>query len=519
MTKIVVLLIAIAIFLPAWSQNADSLQVISPEDSILIQQLIDEEGLYQADTLKIDLVKLRSDVAELIEERTEKKREEWYRWWYLSENRHYTSLKQPVLHIRKEGFTVYPHLVESMHILQGERSFYNIMGKGHHFDLESFDYDLPVTLSSAEAGLGDWEHSHGNLTIEKGDSFISDSLSFAASVAGISGYWFGSDESASNINFNFKYRTKAGNIRYIHTTWGEEFGSALSYINTENAIERKGNEEIIKFEHREFEAGVRLESSKTDNLKRKQQAFLLRREHANDWLQYDLGFEFVRETTADSSWLVLSGKLSNVLGKSDYTLDFGITGKDNYFAEADVFMPFYKRLGISANAYTWKNDSSLINPKTGSFLRSGGGIAWIDSISTIELIAGFQDDDLSEDWYMESYVNSTFTWKSFDLILKNWTLYFINPDLQIQTEVEIRYNLPFGNALRLQYRNRYFSEMLSNDNYFPASVWHDMLLGVKITSRFEIRLEAVNITENYIFMGEQQAGFTFLYNMYWYFVN
>ncbi|MCF7919213.1 MAG: hypothetical protein K9N06_04815 [Candidatus Cloacimonetes bacterium] len=521
MKRLTFTIIVFLVYLTLFGQDADSLQVLSPEDSLLIQQLEDETGIYEQDTLKIDLVKLRRQITEELDSRLQPQRKEWFRWWYLSENRHYTSLKQPVLHIRKEGFTMYPHFVESLHILQSERSFYKINSYGHHLNLDSYDYDLPITLSSSEAGLGDWHHSRGSLVIEKGNTPLSDSLAFSAGVSGINGYWFGNDDSSANLNFNLRYRTPWGNIRFIHSDWSEEFDGALSFLPEADIVTRSGIEEIIKFEHSAFEAGLRLENTKTAGIERKQQAFLLRREHSGRLLHYDLSAEYITEKTpADSSWLVFSAQADGNLLSLKYNLDLNYSGKNIYFIDTELFLPFYKSIGITGNAWFWKNDSTSINPVTGQLKRYGAGLAWRDSLNTLEITGGNQEDDSYDDWYLETYANCTFSWKQFDLILKNWTFYFINPNLQSQTEAELRYRLPYNNALRLQYRNRYYSEYLNRyDEYIPSGIWHDLLIGVQITRRFEIRFEAVNITNNLIFMGQQQAGYTMLYNLYWYFIN
>jgi len=503
-----------------YSQAPDSLQAVTAQDSLLIAEAMEEQA--PADTLIYDPVELRNEINNFIDEDQQQLKRDWFPWWYLTENKHYISLSKPYLSVRKNGFRIYSAQEPDMRHLQSNRAFYVLENQGHSIDLENDHYYLPVTITDAEAGMGDYRNMQGNFTMRKGKLLGQDSLGFCLNITGINGYWFGNYDTAANIRLHLYNKFPAGTLEYIHTAYSEESSSYLYPDQPEDElVTRDISEEMLLFNTDILDLGFRYESGTTAGRDKQRISFLLRKKGKLPVLDYDLSLEYLKEiSNADSSWLSLSGNAYGKWNFADYTAALDLVDKDNYFYEASLYTDLYKGAGFIVKALNRAFSDTLLYSTPGTETRYGAGIAWHNDNIILDIVYGNQDDGLYDDWYMESYINCNIPYKNFNLVYRNWSFYFLNPEFQTQNELEFIYNLPYNNRVRFMISSRYYTDYYDDEEDFILAAHNiDLLLGIKISRNFEIRAEMINVNDNFYLLGSPVAGLHYIFNMYWYFIN
>ena len=520
MNRIYYLILILLLSQISFAQLPDSLMVLSAEDSLLIAEALAMEEM--PDTLKYDPVQLRKDVNSFIDEDQKQLKSDWFPWWTLIQNKHYITLGNPYLNIRNNGFTVSTSQMQSIRQVQSRRSFYELENIGHSINLENDYYLLPVTLTDTEAGMGDYRNMHGNFTMRKGQLLGRDSLGICLNVAGINGYWFGNFDTAANLRMHLFQKFKSGILEFTHASYSEEFSNNQLLKETEaELVSRDMKEETLVYKHKYLEAGLRYESGDIAGDEHRQLSFLMRKTGDFDKLDYDIGLEYLRKSApADSNWLVGSGTAEGKWDFAEYQAGFNISDKDNYFYEAAIFTNLYRGAGFTGKSYNWIYTDSLLFSTTGKESRYGAGIGWHNDNLILDIIYGQNDDGNNDDWFLESYLNAKISWSSFDILLRNWSFYFLNPEFQSRSEAELVYNLEHDNHVRFQMSSSYYTEYYDTEEYYvPAAQNLDLLLGIGISRNFEIRVEMINVTDNFYLLGDPITGLHYLFNIYWYFVN
>jgi hypothetical protein len=518
--RIYYLMLILLISQLCFAQMPDSLRVISAEDSLLIAEALAGEEM--PDTLKYDPVQLRIDIDSFIEQDQKQVNSDWFPWWTLIQNKHYITLGNPYLNIRNNGFSVNTQQMQSMRQVQSRRSFYELENIGHSINLENDYYLLPITLTDTEAGMGDFRNMHGNFTMRKGQLMGRDSLGICLNVSGINGYWFGNYDSAANLRLHLYQKLRSGILEFTHASYSEEFSSNMLLQESDaELVSRDMKEDILMYKHKYLQAGIRYETGDIGGDEQRQLSFLLRRTGDSDSLDYDIGIEYIRAgAKADSNWLVGSGTAKGKWNFAEYQAGFNISDIDNYFYETELFTNIYKGVGFTGKSYNWRYTDSLLFSTTGKESRYGAGIAWHNDNLRFDIIYGHNDDGINADWFLESYLNAKIGWGSFDILLRNWAFYFLNPEFMTRNEAEIVYNLEHNNRVRVQVSSSYYYDYYDAEEYYvPAAHNLDLLLGIGISNNFEIRAEMINATDNFYLLGESIAGLHYLFNIYWYFVN
>jgi hypothetical protein len=476
------------------AQTAESVLSSSLEDSL--QAL--EAASTAIDSFRHDPVQLKKNIDNFIKEE-QNQSDTWFPWWTYSSNKHYITLKNTYLNIKKNGFMIYPHRQQSIRIFQSNRSFYHHASRGHTIELSSTSYALPVTLTLAEAGMGDFRNMHGSFNLRKGHVAGFDSTAVQMAVAGINGYWFGDYDTAANIHLQLSHKLPAGRLELSHTSYNEEYPSNLSDTSSDSpALSKELNEEMLYYQNRYLDLGLRYEYGKNAGYERNQLAVLARKQLTSaDW-NTDLSVEYLKQSgEADSSWFNLSLQAETEGDIVKGWLSSYYINKENYFGEMELTGDLYQGIGILGKAYSWSNADSLLHSKTGKEQRYGGGLTWRNTGWRMDIIYGNADDQVNDDWFMETYLNGLLYYRNLEIKLRNWLYLFLAPELQMQNELELFYHLPPDNGVRLQLTSHYYTEHYSEEeNFIPAATNLDLLLGIKISDKFEIRLQMVNLTNS-----------------------
>jgi hypothetical protein len=519
MKRSIFALILILIISPLAGEEADSLHSETITDSI------SNAGIDQIDVnspaLKYNPVKLKSAIDKYIENHHDQISSEWLPCWTYKSNKHYITLKDGGLNVRKMGFSIRPWARQQIRDIQSNRAFYLLSSRGHNINLENYYYDNTVTIVSAEAGLGDYENMHGNFTLRKGKLFGSDNTGLNLSVSGINGYWFGAYDSASNMRLHLFHKLKLGQLEYIHTSISEEMSSNLTYYSEKEIEKLTSQEEIFYFSNSYLDLGIRYETGNLAAKKRNLLGLMARKIFNYGGNDFDFSYEFLQQTgDAEKHWQIFGGEASGSLSRLFYEAGFSFTNSDNYYTEAHIFGDIFKGLGISSKFYEWTYQDSLIYNNLAGVKRKGFGISCRKEKIKFDVHYGVEDNDIDNDWYLESNLEGKKITGNIELKLRNWSFYFLNPDLQIQTEAEIIYNLPYYNWVRFCLKNYFYSDHINNEGIFVEQAYSiDLLLGMRVSRQFEIRAEMINITNNMTFLGYSHTGLHYLFNIFWHFIN
>ena len=486
--------------------SSDSLNILTEEE------IIDSSG--------INTILLKENVKRTILENKQSKKKMILPFLCYQEYFHLKSPFEKQFLFRKNGFSIIPFKVSTIHEFQNYVPYYHI----HNLESQIFfyqkDYDLPVSLTNSYLALGDYDMDHAFASFQKGKILNIENLNLKFDILTFDGLWFSENEKSKNIDLHLFYALDWGKLHFYHTMIDQEISNKkLTEFEEETSVVNEYSTDFsFLLENPLIDVGYLHDNRKIQNEKRKQSQFLLKK-----YLEYKTHsltgyFEyFVQNEPADSTFFI-----GNLFHKSEI-LDFKI-GNSCYYQNNDCFLfsseisrNFYKSLGLIGK-YSKKKLDIFLEKK-------GIGFTINPFFMENEIIVGEQRFSETKKLFAEITNFFEIDFSDFTLNFKKWTLFqeaneiLQNyPELQSKTYLEFIYNLKHNNALKLGISHFYCSDFLAED-IIKSSSNLDAYFGIQITDRFEIKLDAINLTNSNELFGNSIPGIHFNIGVNWIFVN
>jgi len=541
-----ILFFSFIIIYPIWSENnsdseqADSLEIITiidstqvdsleiitiidtteiEIDSTFVEELIEEEPV---DSFYIDIQKLKEQVDSLISKRKEIEKYEPLPYFIYNENFHLKSLSEPDLWLRKNGFIILPFTTSRTHLLQNYAPLFKTDFSQNQFSFYQTNYDLPVAMTEAILGLGDLDMNHAYVSFQKGNVFNIRNLNVKADYFGQDGYWYSIYETSSNFNLHLFYDHKFGRFHYYHTSIDQEIPSdkLLENSTTSSKILEKSFDNAFLWENEILNAGIQLENYEVNKVERKQTHFLLDKTLIFQQHKIQGSIEyFIQSEPDDESFPIFSLSDDSYISSINIRNTIIYQDDDNFLFYSEIDRKIYKSFDLIGKYSKIKNEKFLE--------RKGIGLNISPSFADCNLLIGEQRIGKTRKIYAESAVSFRFKFNNFMVNLKKWTLYQESdenlqnyPELQSKTFLDLVYYLKYNNAIKFGLSHLYSSEF-QNELNIPVknNTNLDGYLAFKITDRFEIKVDAINLLNSNEMFGKEIPERHFNFGVNWIFVN
>ncbi len=541
-----ILILSFGLIYPTWSENnsdseqADSLEIITiidstqadsldvitiidssfvEIDSTFVEELIEEEPV---DTFYIDIQELKEQVDSLISKRKEIEKYQLLPFFVYNENFHLKSVFEPDIWLRKNGFLILPFTTSRTHLLHNFAPFFQTDFSQSQVSFYQKDYDLPVAMTEAILGLGDLDMNHAFVSFLKGNVFNIRNLNAKADYFGQDGYWYSVYEKSSNFNLHLFYDHKFGRFHYYHTSIDQEIPSDKLLENTtpSSKILEKSFDNSFLWENEILNAGIQLENYEVNKIERKLTHFLLDKTLIFQQHKIQGSIEyFIQSEPKDESFSIFSIKNNSNISSINIRNTIIYQDDDNFLISSEIDRKIYKSLCITGKYSKIKNEKFLE--------RKGIGLNISPSFADCNLLIGEQRIVEIRKIYAESVVSFKFKFNNLNTNLKNWTLYqepdeiLQNyPELQSKVFLDLVYCLKYNNAIKFGLSHFYSSNFLNDLNALvKGSSNLDGYLAFKITERFEIKVDAINLLNSKEFIGEEIPARHYNFGVNWVFVN
>ncbi len=534
---------------------------LTPPDSLNIETVL-------IDTLeeKVDPKLLLVEMENFLDEKRKIENDLFLPHLIYKENFHLSSPFNLNMRITKNGFSEIPFSTCNIQTVQNNRSIFKTIYKRGNIFYNSWDYSLPVALTETYMGLGDIDMNNIAVSLMKGSIFGIPKFDMQLDFLGEKGIWQGyENETSQNFHLHLSYDLDFAKIHFDNslidqTLPGEKDIYAYSYPF--NSASNKEKEYSIKVENRIIDIGFKYRNNdyfmkyifrKERNLMQ----FLAQKKIHTQNHRLDISYEYVSEyitnnkfdtilttTYEGNSFHILSlDHDSNLLG-----FDVGNTGfyqsENNYQFNSELIKKIFRGFNLlgeyNTSSIEFYQDifSNDLQHQTRS--KIGGGILINPSHIKIKVMIGQNSIGYSKGDYFEvqNTINLSIV-KNLGLRFEHWlrnerTGNFIDeddlyvrtfPKWQMSNLLELTYFLKHNNAIKLGLKNIYHSsysytlddlEMIfrnDTENF-------DAYLIIQLTDRFEISVDAVNLTNNKtMFTNYDHPGTHFNFNVHWIFVN
>ncbi len=514
----------------------DSLHITSVEkDSLSAETIIDTAGSV--------LETLKNQLDEHLENKRQMHQNLFIPHLIYSENFHLKSPFDPVFQFTKNGFMIIPFVVSNTHILQNYKPFFNTKCIRDNIFFTEDDYDLPVAFSESYLGLGDFDMNHVTATLKKGNILGIKNLHFEGDYIGQDGEWLGTREQSRNYNIHLFYDLNWGTFHFHQTTIDQKINTNIlkdaPELPEKHKIKEWISDSAILFENRFINIGGLIQTTEIDTMERKLSEIMLTKSIRSDDNLLTLTWEYFWNTSADSTFNIFSLNQSSDI----YKLHFGNSGyyqdKNNYLLSSEIRMKMIKPISVTAKySIHDETEKNYLQPEE----KKGAGfiidipVLQIEAIYGAERIVSPQMNNNVEGRFIELTNRFNLKYRSFECNIINWNLYR-NIDLgtiryipawQSKTIAEIIYNMPHNNAVKLGLSHFYTSGYkytcdATDTIYSMKNSNLDAYIAFQITDRFEIKLDAVNLTNSdHLFAypsSSELPGFHINFNVKWIFVN
>ena len=569
MKSIGIILLIICLATSIWAQSdivENTVQDSQPVQVEVIDSLNIEADI---DSLKenIDPRLLLIEMNNFLVDKREMEDEFFIPHLIYNENFHLSSPFDLNVRIKKNGFSEIPFALGNLQILQNNQNFYNTIYKRGNIFYNSLRYSLPVAITETYMGLGDIDMNNISVSLIKGSILGNPAFDMQLNFLGEKGKWLGyEDEASQNFHLHLSYDLGFSKIHFDNSFIdqalpGEKHINGYQHpfqstINEEKEYSITVENEILnvgfKYKQNDYEMGEVF--SKERNLLQ----VLAKKKFQTPNHFIDVSYEFVSEdieidsySNPDTMQTVLTDNKYYIFSGDHESNIFGFNiGNTAFYQDENNFQfdtELIKKLSNSFNVlgeFTTKSNEYFANPlviypRKESRSNVGGGV-FIDSpiINLKAIIGQHHIEDFNGNYrYLESTVNLGLT-KNVGIIYDLWvrnekTTYRVEnntdvmryPEWQISGKLELIYHLKYNNAIKLGVKHIHHSNysytlddlevIFRND-----SQNFDAYLKIQLTDRFEISVDAINLTNNNImFTNSNHAGTHFNFNVHWIFIN
>ncbi len=483
-----------------------------------------------------------------------------------NENFHLSSPFNLNMRITKNGFSEIPFATSNFQTVQNNRSIYKTIYKRGNIFYNSWEYSLPVAITETYMGLGDNDMNNIAVSLMKGKIFGIPKFDIQLDYLGEKGKWLGyEDEASRNFHLHLVYDLDFAKIHFDNTIIDQELPGEKDmdgYLYAFDYTSNKENEYSLKIENKVIDLGIKYKSNNYKMLdvfrkKRDLIQFLALKKIKVRNHKLDLSYELVAEdisthiystlqnTARDDSYHILSfDHDSSLLG-----FNFGNTGcyqdENNFQFNSELIKEIFYGFNLFGEYSTSSNDFFLDSLpsifQNQSKSRIGGGILIDPFLLKSKITIGQHTIEGFKGEYFE--VQNQLNLKMFNRVgitFKQWlrneqTTVCVNldsnynlhsfPDWQLSNFVELSYLLDYDNAIKLGLNHIYhsnFSYTLEDlDTIFTNDTNNfDAYLKIQLTDRFEISVDAVNLSNNKVmFTNNDHPSTHFNFNVHWIFAN
>jgi len=490
------------------------------------------------------------------------------------ENFHLSSPFNLNKRITKNGFTEIPFATSNIQTVQNNRNIYNSEYKRGNIFYNSWDYSLPVAITETYMGLGDNDMNNIAVSLMKGKIFGIPKFDIQLDYLGEEGTWLRQNESSKNFHLHLKYDLNFAKIHFDNSIIDQELPSIKDidgYFHVFNYSYLKENEYSVLVQNSVLDFGLKYnfcdyimnswhtETGEIFQKERNLLQLLTQKKIETKDHKLDFSYEYVIEdnsienTMRDSSYHLFSfdqdSKLRNFkIGNTGY-----FQSKNIFQLDSEISYEIFNGFNLLGEYCTSSSISFYDYFKYKTRSRVAGGIMFNSSHLKTKIIIGENNNETSGNYYhkkknsvdyfeVQNSVDLDFNNK-FDIRIKNWLrnedisedwlvdyhYYFIQiehyPEWQISNQFELRYLLEHNNAIILGMKHIYhsnYSYILGiNECICTTDTQNiDAYLKIQLTDRFEISVDAINVTNNKVmFMNDEHPGTHFNFNVHWIFAN
>jgi hypothetical protein len=521
---------------------ADSLAVYSMQDSLLEVEpdsilhmndifadslLTSEEVMFDS----LDIVKLHNDLQLYLENKKELRENFQLPMIVENEDFHLKTPFNPNLHFSKNGFTHFPFLTSNIHTIQNYAPLLNAVYDKGFVDFTDDNYSLPVASTDVFLGLGDINMNHAAMNYHKGNIVGIPDLNLEVGYVGMDGKWLGKREKSRNFNGHLFYQKNWGKLHLYYTNIDMEI-SSNKLANPPQILATvidRNSDIAVKLENSFLNIGYRSENAKVDSIRRKLTEYWINKDIEFRNHQFKFNYEYFTSSKEDDFQII------NLNHNSEISIfNFGnrllLQEKDDYYLASLLKAKLHSCFQLQINFEKQESDS------TNSLWQSerlGGGFILDFSQLNLNVLAGKDKIDDESISFVESKLKTNYSFGILNIALDNWTLFHrtanvFAPQLQTQTNLEFQLDVKHDNLIKFGISNTYLSEYAFFQNNqetetYSSYVNFDAWLAFQITKQFQIKLDAVNLTNAYSLFGlpayESLAGRHFNFNIQWTFIN
>lgn len=558
MRKFIIIIIAIVILTTyIWAQT--ELEEDAPQDTLNTETAI-------LDTLeeRIDPKLLLIEMNNFLDEKRKMEDDLFLPHLIYKENFHLSSPFDLNVRIKKNGFSEIPFATGNLQTVQNNRNIYNTIYKRGNISYNSLEYSLPAAITETYMGLGDIDMNNISVSLMKGDIFGFPAFDMQLDYLGEEGKWQGqTNEVSKNFHLNLSYDLDFARIHFDNslidqTLPGEKDINNYSYPF--KSVSNKENEYSIKVENNNIDLGFKFirNDYKLDDYfvkKRDLMQVLAQKRFNSKYLELNLSYEFISEDILlDSDVIYAKIDRSSSYHMFSVDQDVNILGfkigntayckdKNNFQIDSELIKELFHGFSLyvgynnlSTEYYPELFSTNLLNQTR---LSISGGIMmkypFLNSKFTYgqHNVNNFQSDfyDIHNSLHINITKNIHLNYELWlrneqpDFLFDNNPEILTYPEWQISDLLELSYLLKYNNAIKLGLKHIYHSDF---SYYYDACETptttdtqnFDAYLKIQLTDKFEISVDAINLTNtNIMFTNSDHPGTHFNFNVHWIFVN
>ena len=523
------------------------------------------------DTLeeRIDPKLLLAELSNFLDDKREMENDLFLPHLIYKENFHLSSPFNLNIRITKNGFSEIPFATGNLQTVQNNQNIYNTIYKRGNIFYNSLEYSLPVAITETYMGLGDIDMNNISFSLMKGDIFGIPSFDMQFDFLGEKGIWLGyNNEVSQNFHLHLSYDLNFAKIHFDNSEIDQTLPGKKDIYNYAFPTESASNKEkeyTITIENKIIDIGFKYKNNdyKMDNIFRKERNLmqvLAQKKMQIPNHRLDLSYEIISEditiknysnpdttfiTLSDNSFYIISGNHeSNILefsiGNTGYYQD-----KYNFQFDSEIIKQifhgfiFFGEYSTLSNEYFPNYLPTFLQHQTRS--RIGGGILINPYQLRSKITIGQHtiEEFVGEYYEIQNKLDMKIA-KNIGFEIEQWlrnertticveddnnyNLYSY-PEWQISNLVEFTYFLKYNNAIKLGLKHIYHSSysytLGDMDTIFQNYTQNfDAYLKIQLTDRFEISVDAINLTNNEImFTNYNHPGTHFNFNVHWMFIN
>lgn len=430
------------------------------------------------------------------------------------QNYHLTAPDFTNMWIKRNYFTILPFKTHWYHTLQNSFPFYNINQRHHTLFLHQPLYDAPVTVSHTDMGLGEWEMNYGLLSLQKGNILGVNKLHARFDYLGQDGFWHIEFEKTRNTHIHLWYDLPEGRTHFYLASLDQQLPGHKLTDGREGAHSERLTDLSLIYEIENFALGSRYEKYHIAGDERVMYQYFSNYKLRSDI--HDLGFTFEYfDTDEESKEIFTIASMDHQSRWADLSFTNTSFYRDNehYQHTSRVDWKLSDLFGIAGEFRTASHmyDASKL------------GITVASQPLDLEMLAAFYDNEYPGFSLLSSL---NIGYKRAALKINNWMEYISSedeldiflrgyPEWQWHGNLDLRFDMKHDNAIRIGLRNQFLSEYKDLD----SSLTIDFYLAFEITKLFEIKGEAINITNSDNIFSHPLPERYYKASFRWYFIN